>query len=111
MILISCNQQKNSTTHDFEVGGIYYKIVDDISNEVKVTYKGNDWKAYSHEYSDVVVIPDKLTYEGKTYTVTEIDDYAFSGCTMITSIACLSTSLFPRMCGILELMRLDDAVV
>ena len=73
--------------HDFEVDGIYYKVVNDTSNEVKVTYKGNDCKDYSHEYSGVVVIPNKLTYESKNYTVTEIDDYAFSGCSKITSIS------------------------
>lgn len=73
--------------HDFEIDGIYYKVVNDTSNEVKVTYKGNDCKDYRHEYSGVVVIPNKLTYEGKNYTVTEIDDYAFSGCSKITSIS------------------------
>lgn len=73
--------------HDFEIDGIYYKVVNDTSNEVKVTYKGNDCKDYSHEYSGVVVIPNKLTYEGKNYIVTEIDDYAFSGCSKITSIS------------------------
>ena len=73
--------------HDFEIDGIYYKVVNDTSNEVKVTYKGNDCKDYRHEYSGVVVIPNKLTYDGKNYTVTEIDNYAFSGCSKITSIS------------------------
>ena len=72
--------------HNFEVDGICYEIVNDISNIVKVTYKGNDCKAFEHEYGGAVVIPDKLTYEGKTYTVTEIDNNAFSGCSKITSI-------------------------
>jgi hypothetical protein len=35
----------------------------------------------------VVVIPNKLTYDGKNYTVTEIDNYSFSGCSKITSIS------------------------
>ena len=68
----------------FEIDGIYYEIVDDMS--IKVTYKGSDWKAYEHEYSGVVVIPNKLTYRGRIYTVTEIGDYAFSDCSKMTSI-------------------------
>ena len=100
-LLLSCNSFKKDksncavtesqitpiTKHDFEIDGIYYKVVNDTSNEVKVTYKGNDCKDYRHEYSGVVVIPNKLTYDGKNYTVTEIDDYAFSGCSKITSIS------------------------
>ncbi len=64
--------------HDFEVDGIYYEIVDDISYSVKVV---------KHEYSGAVVIPKDLTYRGRNYTVTEIGDYAFSGCSKMTSIS------------------------
>ena len=87
--LLSCNCQnknKDSDSHDFERNGIYYRIVDDISNIVKVTYKGKDWESYDHEYSGTVVISDSLTYRNRTYRVTEIDDHAFSGCSEITSI-------------------------
>lgn len=79
--------QRNSDCHDFECNGIYYRIVDDISDIVKVTYKGKDWESYDHEYSGTVVIPDSLTYRNRTYRVTEIDDYAFSGCSEMTSVS------------------------
>lgn len=79
--------QRNSDCHDFECNGIYYRIVDDISDKVKVTYKGKDWESYDHEYSGTVVIPDSLTYRNRTYSVTEIGDYAFRGCSEMTSIA------------------------
>jgi len=79
--------QRNSDYHDFECNGIYYRIVDDISDIVKVTYKGKDWESYDHEYSGTVVIPDSLTYRNRTYRVTEIGDYAFRGCSEMTSIA------------------------
>lgn len=78
---------RNSDCHDFECNGIYYRIVDDISDIVKVTYKGKDWESYDHEYSGTVVIPDSLTYRNRTYRVTEIDDYAFSGCSEMTSVS------------------------
>ena len=79
--------QRNSDSHDFECNGIYYRIVDDISDIVKVTYKGNDWESYDHEYSGTVEIPDSLTYRNRTYRVTEIDDHAFSGCDEMTSVS------------------------
>ena len=91
--------------HNFKVDGIYYEIVDDISNIVKVTHKGNDCKAFEHEYSGAVVIPEKLTYKGRTYKVTEIGDYSFSGCSKITSITIpasvwhIGISAFGGCCG------------
>ena len=78
---------RNSDCHDFECNGIYYRIVDDISDIVKVTYKGKGWESYDHEYSETVVIPDSLTYKNRTYRVTEIDDHAFSGCKEMTSVS------------------------
>lgn len=39
---------------DFEVDGIYYKIVDEDSRLTMVTYKGKDWNAYDHEYRDTI---------------------------------------------------------
>ena len=78
---------KNNNGRRFEVDGIYYEIVNDRSNSLKVTYKGGDYKAYEDEYSGVVVIPQELTYRGRNYEVTEIDHYAFSGCIKMTSIS------------------------
>ena len=72
--------------HKFEVDGIHYRIIDNISNIVEVTCKGDDWEACDHEYSGAVVIPDSLTYRSRTYRVTGIDDYAFCGCSKMTSI-------------------------
>ena len=94
--------------HNFEVDGIYYETVDDISNLVKVTYKGNDCKAFEHEYSGTVVIPEKLTYKGRTYKVTEIGDYAFSDCSRITSVTIpasvwhIGINAFGGCCGLKE---------
>ena len=95
--------------HDFEVDGICYEIVDDISKIVKVTYKGNDREAYEDEYSGEVVIPRELTYRGRNYTVTEIGDYAFSGCGKMTSISipesvwCVGNGAFEGCDGLSEI--------
>ena len=71
-----------ATAHDFFVSGIYYSITDATNKTVKVTYEGK----YSDEYTGNVVIPESVTYNGTTYSVTSIGDYAFSGCTGLTSI-------------------------
>ena len=72
--------------HDFEVGGIYYNILSEENKTVKVTYKGTSYSEYSNEYSGSVVIPQSVTYNGSTYSVTSIDSSAFKGCTGLTSI-------------------------
>ena len=37
-------------------------------------------------YSGNVVIPESVTYKGKTYSVTSIGSYAFYGCSGLTSV-------------------------
>ena len=66
---------------DFSVDGIYYNILADKTKEVEVTYC---W-GYN-EYSGSVTIPETITYDGTTYSVTSIGDSAFHYCTSLTSI-------------------------
>ena len=73
-----------ATAHDFEVDGIYYNISSNYN--VTVTYKGSEYNSYSNEYSDVIVIPSSVTYNGKTYSVTSIGFCAFYYCRGLTSI-------------------------
>ena len=73
--------------HKFEVDGIYYELVDDISNLVQVTYKGRDWDVCSNEYSGSLEIPNVVTYRHREYTVSEIGNNAFRDCGSLTSIA------------------------
>ena len=72
--------------HNFSVGGIYYNILTDKTNEVEVTFRGSDYNSYSNEYSGSVTIPSTVTYNGTTYSVTSIGESAFDGCTGLTSI-------------------------
>ena len=72
--------------HGFEVGGIYYNITNSTNKTVAVTYRGNNYNSYSNEYTGTVVIPGSVTYSGTTYSVTSIGDYAFAGCSGLTSI-------------------------
>ena len=69
---------------DFSVGGIYYNYLD--GNNVEVTYRGSKYDSYSNEYSGSVEIPAIVNVYGTTYNVTSIGEYAFRGCSSLTSI-------------------------
>ena len=72
--------------HDFEVDGIYYNITDATNKTVAVTYRGDSYSSYSNEYTGDMVIPESVTYNGNTYSVTNIGGYAFFYCSGLTSI-------------------------
>lgn len=100
-LLLSCNSFKKDksncavtesqitprTGHDFEVDGIYYKVLDNTSNAVAVTYKGDSYAAYADEYIGTVTIPSNITYSGVNYAVEQIGTDAFRDCSNMTSIA------------------------
>ena len=76
-----------SYAHDFVVDDIYYDITS--SSEpytVAVTFEGTEPTSYSNEYTGEITIPEAVTYNGTTYSVTSIGDYAFSFCTGLTSV-------------------------
>lgn len=63
----------------FKHNGIYYDIVTD-STAVVINANGYDLEDNWYEfYNGTVNIPSTVEYEGKSYTVTEIDKGAFSG--------------------------------
>lgn len=66
--------------YDFQVDGIYYKILTDKTNEVEVTYG-------SSKYTGSVAIPTTVAHNGTTYSVTSIGRQAFYGCSKVTSVA------------------------
>ena len=61
-----------------EIDGIYYNLIKK-GTIAEVTSKPN-------LYSETIVIPETIVYEGTTYVVTSIGDYAFYGCENVTSI-------------------------
>ena len=65
-----------ASAYDAKINGIYYNFSE---NEAEVI-SGND------KYSGSVVIPESVTYEGKTYIVTSIGSYAFDECSGLTSV-------------------------
>ena len=78
-----------SFAHDIEVANsgktIYYNYFNN-NTELEVTFRGSSFDEYADEYSGDVVIPQTVTYNGKTYNVTSIGEYAFYDCSNLTSI-------------------------
>ncbi len=72
--------------YDFMVDGIYYHVTDATNKTVAVTYRGDSYNSYSNEYSGSVTIPSSVTYNGTTYSVTEIGEHAFYFCTGLTEV-------------------------
>ncbi|MDR1459400.1 MAG: leucine-rich repeat domain-containing protein [Bacteroidales bacterium] len=78
----------NKKKHDFSAAHngqtIYYKITSfSYPLTVEVIYGG---EYPSASYSWDVVIPDRVTYNGNTYAVTAIRNYAFAYCRDLTSV-------------------------
>ena len=71
-----------AAAHDFEVDGIYYNITNATNKTVEVTYSSS----YLIKYTGSVVIPESVTYNGATYSVTSIGSEAFSYCSGLTSV-------------------------
>ena len=72
-----------------QIDGIWYSLYRLNSTGVyyaTVTYRGNSYSAYDDEYIDVVTIPDHVIYDGHSYTVTGIGEYAFRNCAYLTQV-------------------------
>ena len=71
--------------HDAEVNGIFYNL--GAGNKTAtVTFKGDDCESYEGEYAGDVVIPETVSFEGLTYSVTSLEDGCFADCSNLTSI-------------------------
>ena len=66
-----------ASAYDAYIDGIYY---DFSGNEATVTYNDN------YRYTGTIIIPESVTYKGKSYSVTSIGDDAFYRCSSITSV-------------------------
>ena len=71
--------------HDIEADGIYYNKTSE--NTLSVTYGPSSYNTYKGD----VVIPQTVTSDGVTYTVTAIGDWAFQYCVRLTSVELPST--------------------
>ena len=70
---------------DMEVDGIYYNIISSEEQTVEVTNRAY-YGGYLTGYEGDVVIPEQVTYKGKSYRVTNIGQYVFLGNSLISII-------------------------
>jgi len=73
----------SAIAHDFEVDGIYY--LKNGTNAI-VTFRGANQYSYNNEYFGEISIPSTVTYNGTTYIVSSIGEYAFYSSYDLTSI-------------------------
>ena len=72
-----------ASAYDAEINGIYYNFSGD---EATITYLDYNSSDNSKAYSGAVHIPESVLFEGKTYNVTGIGQFAFYYCDKLTSV-------------------------
>lgn len=71
--------------YDIEMNGVYYNITDADAKTVEVAYVETGEGNADFYYGDLV-IPNRISKDGVTYTVTGIGEEAFHYCTNLTSV-------------------------
>lgn len=88
LLLALLTASLSATAYDFMVGGLCYNINEDGSS-VTVTFEQYEENSLSPAYSNLsgdVIIPSSVAFNGDTYRVSAISDYAFFCCYGITSV-------------------------
>ena len=88
LLAVLCIICFNVSAHDIEVPNadgvtIYYNYINN-DTELAVTFSGYWYGYVNNEYSGDVVIPEEVTLEGRTLTVTRIEDNTFFDCPNLT---------------------------
>ena len=78
LLLLAVLLPTPTLAYQFSVNGIYYNINGNTATVTSSSPSGN--------YSGLVTIPATVTYNGRTYKVTSIDEWAFYKCTRLTNI-------------------------
>ncbi len=84
-LLLTLLLPANAVAYDFEVDGMYYNLSSDGASAI-VTYRGEYYYQYGNTYTGDVSIPSTVTFNGTSYPVTAIGDYAFFACHDLTNV-------------------------
>ncbi len=69
--------------YDFQSGNLYYNITSDTTVEVTCQY---EWSSDNYAGLTTATIPESVTYNGTTYSITSIGYVAFQYCSSLTSV-------------------------
>ncbi|MBO7068355.1 MAG: leucine-rich repeat domain-containing protein [Bacteroidaceae bacterium] len=75
-----------ASAYDAKINGIYYNFSEDEAEVTYQKYEGYPIYEYISDYSGFVIIPSTVTYNDKTYSVSGIGNFAFDGCSSLTSV-------------------------
>ena len=79
LLLLAFVMPMTASAYDAQIDGIYYNL-NSNTKEAEVAHYGDAF------YTGSVTIPESFIYDGVTYNVTSIGDYAFTSCTNLTSV-------------------------
>lgn len=79
-LLACCGATASDTWVVNNDGDTIWYDFNDYALTASVTFKGKTYTSYKNEYSDTIIIPEKVEYNGTEYKVTSIGASAFSGC-------------------------------
>ena len=86
LLLLGLIMITNASAYDFMVDGLCYNYNED-GNSVMLTYDtSSEWGNHYANLTGSLDISGTVSYNGATYSVTSIDDYAFWGCLGLTSV-------------------------
>ena len=83
LLLAALCTAATALAYSFQSGDLYYNITSDSTVEVAYQSKSSD----NYQGLTTATIPETVTYNGTTYSVTSIGNYAFWGCSSLTSIS------------------------
>lgn len=79
-LLACCGASASDTWVVNNDGDTIWYDFNDYALTASVTFKGKTYNSYKNEYSDTIIIPENVEYNGSTYKVTSIGASAFDGC-------------------------------
>ena len=97
-----------ANAYDAEIDGIYYNF---SGSKAIVTYRDSQYRSYSGS----VTIPESVSYNGQTYSVTDINGWAFAYCfdlnsiTIPNSVTSIGDFAF-QYCRVLKSVAIPDGV-
>ena len=107
------------SAHDIEVKNaqgvtIYYNYINE-GTELAVTFCGDTYDSYGREYTEIVVIPEEVTFMNRTRKVTSIGENAFRDCftlyyvTIPNSVTSIGKDAFSGCTGLKKVIVQDIA--